>query len=301
MISVAACAGQGSPHAYVPPSPSVSAAASPTPLDSPGATPSALPTISPSNIAPPQPPSLACPGRYQAGHPLVSATVFAQVNGSLAILDVSDPLAPTLVCTVNNSPYPLQPIQWLSRSEFLLVLSQPNRLLDVDISRQSITTARELNGNVFEARLSPDRAWLATMESQADGSRLARLYGPTGERTLASYPIIGGHGGTIYGFGGPTIGFSPDGSLVLAVDYAANVDPTISDLQVFDLKGSRIVSAAKGIWAAWVNGSLFYAAGDRNVYRWARGAAPVAILQSDWLQPTVSPDGRSIEIGRAHV
>lgn len=76
--------------------------------------------------------------------------------------------------------------------------------------------------------------------------------------------------------------------------HAANVDPTISDLQVFDLKGSRIVSAAKGIWATWVNASLYFAGGDQNVYRWARGAAPVAILESDWLQPTVSPDGQSI-------
>jgi hypothetical protein len=224
----------------------------------------------------------------------VTATFFAEGYGSLAVLDVSDPLAPSVLCTVDNSPYPIQPVQWLSKSEFLLVLDRPNRLLDVDVARRSITTLRELNGNVFMARLSPDRAWLATMEGTPDGARLAKLYGQSGERTLAAYPMIGGHGGSIYGFGGPSIGFSSDGSLVLAVDYAANVDPTISDLQVFDLKGSRIVSAAKGIWAAWVNGSLFYAGGDRNVYRWARGAAPVEILPSDWLQPTVSPDGRSI-------
>ena len=282
LITVAACVGPSSPHAYV----------SPSSLNTSGATGSTVP-ISPNPTIPPQP-SLTCPGQYQAGHSLLTALLFTQGYGSLAVLDISDPLAPSLVCTVNNSPYPVQPIQWLSRSEFVLVLSQPNRLLDVDVARRSITTLRELNGSVFMARLSPDRAWLATMEGTLDGARMARLYGPSGEQTLAAYPMIGGHGGTIYGFGGPSIGFSADGSLVLAVDYAANVDPTISDLQVFDLKGSRIVSAAKGIWATWVNASLYFAGGDQNVYRWARGAAPVAVLDSDWLQPTVSPDGQSI-------
>lgn len=177
----------------------------------------------------------------------------------------------------------------------MLVQYEPNRLLDVDVARRTITTFRELNGTVFLARLGPDRAWLATMESKPDGTRLARLYGPSGARTLATFPMLGGHGGSIYGFGGPSIGFSPDGSLVLAVDYAANyVDPTVSNLQVFDLQGSRIVSAARGLWAVWINASLYYAGGDKNVYRWVRGASPVAILQSDWLQPTVSPDGQSI-------
>ena len=80
------------------------------------------------------------PGQYQAGHSLLTALLFTQGYGSLAVLDISDPLAPSLVCTVNNSPYPVQPIQWLSRSEFVLVLSQPNRLLDVDVARRSITT-----------------------------------------------------------------------------------------------------------------------------------------------------------------
>ena len=300
LISVVACGGTSAPRAYVPPSASAGVTASPTPLaspsamDSPAAPPSGVPTISPITAAMP-PPSLTCSRQYQPGHLLVAALLFSQGYGSLAILDVSDPLAPILLCTVNNSPYPLQPIQWLSRSEFLLVLSQPNRLLDVDISRQSITTARELNGNVFEARLSQDRAWLATMESQADGSRLARLYGRAGERTLASYPIIGGHGGTIYGFGGPTIGFSPDGSLVLAVDWGATAsNSTVPALQVFDLQGLQIVSAAGGLWGDWVNGSLYYSEGTQKVYKWVRGAAPVAVLQSSWWQPTTSPDGRTI-------
>jgi hypothetical protein len=175
----------------------------------------------------------------------------------------------------------------LSRSEFSLVRDRPNQLLDIDVARRSITILRELNGSVYMARYSPDRAWLATMESKPDGTRLARLYGPGGERTLATYPVIGGHGGSIYGFGGPTIGFSPDGSLVLAVDYAA-------DLQVFDLQGSQIVSASRALWAIWVKSSLYYTGSDRKVYKWIRGAAPVAILQSDWLEPAVSPDAQSI-------
>ena len=225
----------------------------------------------------------------------MAALLLSQAYGSLAVLDVSDPLAPSLVCTVNNSPYPLQPVQWLSRSEFLLVLGHPNRLLDVDVVRRSITTLRDLNGSVSLARLSPDRAWMATMESKPDGTELARLYGPSGERTLVTNPPVGGRGGSIYGFGGPSIGFSSDGSLVLADDWAVNqMDPTASNLQVFDLQGSRIASAARGLWVVWVNASLYYTGGDQKVYRWVRGAAPVAILQSDWLEPTVSPDGQRI-------
>jgi len=225
----------------------------------------------------------------------VIASFVSEGLGLLAVLDVADPLAPSRVCTLSNLPHTMEPIQWLSRSEFLLVSDRPNRLLAVDVARRTITTLRELNGGVYLARLSPDRAWLATMEGQADGRRLARLYGPSGERTLAIYPVLGGHGGSMYGFGGPSIEFSPDGSLVLAVDYAANyVDPAVLNLQVFDLQGSRIVSASKGLWAVWVNSSLYYTGGDHKAYKWARGSEPVAILQSDWLEPAASPDGQSI-------
>jgi len=297
LISLAACGGSSAPHALVTASTSASATASPTPSESPVATPSVIPAppIAPPSVAPPPPPNLTCAGQYQAEHPLLAAPIVAQGYGALAVLDVSDPLAPSLVCTVTNWPYANQPIQWLSRSEFLLVLpGRPNRILDVDVVRRSMTTFRDLNGDVGLARLSPDRAWLATMEYKTDGTSFARLYGPTGERTLAAYPVIGGHGGSIYGFGGPTIGFSPDGSLVVAVDYAANyVDSSVPNLQVFDLQGSRMLAAAKGLWAVWVKASLYYS-DDRNVYRWTRGSDPVAILHASWIQPAGAPDGRNL-------
>jgi hypothetical protein len=213
---------------------------------------------------------------------------------SLDVLDVADPFAPRLVCTLNNSPYPLQPVQWRSASEFLLLLTgRPNHLVDVNVASASITTFRDLNGSVYLAALSPDRAWMATMESGAGDTRVARLYGPAGVQTLATYPPAGGHGGTIYGFGGPTVEFSSDGSMVLTVDYEANYnDATVSDLQVFDLNGTRLTSAARGLWAVWDNASLYYDGGDGKVYKWVRGSAPVAVLPSGWLEPNVS--GQSI-------
>jgi hypothetical protein len=215
---------------------------------------------------------------------------------SLDVLDVADPFAPTLVCRLNNSPYPLQPVQWLSASDFLLTFSGlAYRLLDVDVARGSITTFRELDQGMFLASLSPDRAWLATMASGGDGSTIVRLSGPSGARTLVTYPPALGHGGTIYGFGGPNVEFSPDGSLVMAVDYEANrADSTVPNLEVFDLNGSRVVSAAKASWAVWAGTTLFYDGGDGKVYKWIRGGAPVAALQSGWLEPSVSPDGREV-------
>jgi hypothetical protein len=213
---------------------------------------------------------------------------------SLDVLEVADPFAPRLVCTVNNSPYPLQPVQWLSASKFLLLLTgPPNQLVDVNVASASITTFRELNGSVYLAALSPDRAWMATMESAAGDTRVARLYGPGGVQTLATYPPAAGHGGTFYGFGGPKIEFSSDGSMLLTVDYEANFnDATVSDLQVFDLNGTRLTSAARGLWAVWDEGSVYYDGGDHKVFRWVRGSAPVAILQSGWLESTAS--GQSI-------
>jgi hypothetical protein len=241
--------------------------------------------------------SLVCPNQYQAGHRLVVALEYSLAGyTSLDVLDVADPFAPRLVCRLNSSPYPLQPVQWVSASDFLLTLSGlAYRLLDVDVARGSMTTFRELDHGVFLASLSPDRAWLATMGAGGDGSTIVRLSGPSGARTLVTYPPAGGHGGTIYGFGGPNVMFSPDGSLVTAVDYEANsADPTIPNLQVFDLNGSRVVAADKASWAVWAGTSLFYDGGDRKVYKWIRGAAPVAALQSGWLEPSVSPDGQSI-------
>jgi hypothetical protein len=52
---------------------------------------------------------------------------------SLDVLDVADPLAPTLVCTVNYASYPVQRSQWLSPSEFAMYANNPTRLLDVDV------------------------------------------------------------------------------------------------------------------------------------------------------------------------
>ena len=237
-----------------------------------------------------------CTGRYQSGHQLLSAEEYSQAGyESIVVLDVSNPLAPTLVCRVNYPPYPIQPIQWLSASEFALVQpGHPARLIDVDVARQTITTIRQLSDSAYIASISADRAWLATMEAGADGGNVARLYGLAVARNLANFPPVGGHGGTIYGFGGPSIELSPDGSLVLAVDYGANyVSPTAPDLQVFDLQGNLLLSAAKGIWAAWDQTALYYDDGGK-VYRWVRGATPVAVGQADWLEPAVSPDGQHI-------
>jgi hypothetical protein len=242
-------------------------------------------------------PALMCQGRYQAGHPLVTASEFSLAGySSLAVLDVMNPLAPALVCTINYAPPPLQPMQWLSASEFALVQpGRPAHLIDVDVARQSITTIRALNDTTYLAAVSRDRAWLATMETGPDGGNVARLVGSAGPRTLATFPPAGGHGGTIYGFGGPNIEFSPDGSLVLALDYEANnFNPAVANLQVFDLKGSMVFSAAKGVWAVWGKTALYYSGGDGNVYRWVRGAPPAAVVQRDWLEPAVSPDGLSI-------
>lgn len=293
-VALVACSPTTARQATTPSPAATAPITPPSSPASPTTSANATPTPEPS-LEPVPPPSLVCSGRYQAGHHLVVAPVFSQAGyTSLDVLDVADPLAPVVVCTINNAPYPIQPVQWLSPSDFALVAFQPYRMLRVDISGRSITTDRQLKPSVVAA-LSPDRAWIATMEFDASGVNVARLYGPSGMRTLASYPAPGGHGGTIYGFGGPKIEFSPDGTLVLAVDYEANrVDSSVSDLQVFDLQGARVFSAAQGTWAVWVNSALYYTGGDQRVYRWVRGAAAAVVLQVGWIEPTVSPDGQTI-------
>jgi hypothetical protein len=69
----------------------------------------------------------------------------------------------------------------------------------------------------------------------------------------------------------------------------------VANLQVFDLKGSPVFSAAQGVWAVWDRAALYYSGGsDGKVYRWVRGVSPAAVVQADWLEPAVSPDGLSI-------
>jgi hypothetical protein len=296
---VAGCASAGTPNASASPTlavrPAATASASPAVSAEP-TSPSPTPTAQPSLLPVPAP-SLVCPNQYQVGHQLVVAPQYSLAGYvSLDVLDVADPFAPRLVCTLNNSPYPLQPIQWLSASDFLLTLSgQAYRLLEVDVARESVTTFRELEQGVFLTSLSPDRAWLATMVAGGDGTEIARLSGPPGVRSLVTYPPAGGHGGTIYGFGGPNVEFSPDGSLVMAVDFEANrFAPAVPNLQVFDLNGSRVASADKASWAVWAGSSLYYDGGDGKVYKWVRGSLPVVVLQSDWLEPNVSADGQAI-------
>lgn len=298
-IAFAACGGTTARQAATTPTPlatAVSPVGTPSSLESPTASASWVPSSQPSSLPLPSL-SLVCSGSYKAGHPLVVGAVFSLAGySSLDVLDVTDPLAPTLVCTVNNAPYPIQPIQWLSQSEFALVaIDQPSRMLRVDVSGRSITTLRQLNDYTAVTALSPDRTWLATMEGDPSGASFARLYGPSSTRTLASYPIPGGHGGTIYGFGGPKVGFSPDGSLVLSVDYQANQnDATVPNLQVFDLQGNRVFWSARGTWAVWAVAALYYDGGDGKVYRWVFGGQPVEVMRNYWIEPGVSPDGQSI-------
>jgi hypothetical protein len=173
--------------------------------------------------------------------------------------------------------------------------NNPTRLLDVDVGHGSITLIRPLDDRTYLAALNPDPTRFATMESNVSGTRFARLFGPYAKRTLATYPPAGGHGGTIYGFGGPTIEFSPDGSLVLAVDVEANfADPNVPDLQVFDLQGNRVFSAPRGTWAVWVKTALYYDGGDGRVYRWGPGGQPVQVMANGWIEPDVSPDSRHV-------
>lgn len=72
------------------------------------------------------------------------------------------------------------------------------------------------------------------------------------------------------------------------------MDPSVSDLQVFDLQGSRVFSAAQGTWAVWVSSALYYTGGDQKVYRWVRGAPAAVVMQVGWIEPAVSPDGQSV-------
>ena len=193
-LAVAACSGPSSPYAGGSPAFSSSPTARAAPatvssssVESPDQTPSASPTTQPTSLPVP-PPSLVCTGQYQSGHPLVTAMLFSQAGyGSLAVLDVADPLAPSAVCTINNSPYSIQRVQWLSATEFLLIstASQPSQILAVDVQRRTVSTLRTAGG-LGLAALSPDRNWLATMEAGDGGTTVARLYGPAGVRTMAT-------------------------------------------------------------------------------------------------------------------
>ena len=298
-VALAACGPASTPQARLTPSQVATSTATALPVPSPADSPSPTAIISPSpapSSIPIPPPSLVCPGKYQAGHPLVVASIYSPAGyESLDVLDVADPLAPTLVCTVNYASYPIQRSQWLSTSEFALVANNPPRLLDVDVGHRSIALIRPLDDGTYLAALSPDPTRFATMEANVSGTRFARLFGPYAKLTLATYPPAGGHGGTIYGFGGPTIEFSPDGSLVLAVDNEANfTDPAVPDLQVFDLQGNRLFWSSRATWAVWATSALYYDGADGVVYRWTYGAPPVGVTKTGWLEPDLSPDRRSI-------
>ncbi len=295
-VALAGCGGAHGPIAAATPS----LAATPTvvrpPVDSPSPTPITTPTQEPSSIPVPAA-SLVCPGQYHAWHPLVVASIYSQAGyQSLDVVDVADTLAPTLVCTVNYAPYPLQRLQWLSPDVFVMIPNdKPSRLVGVDVASQSMFPYRALPENAWLAGLGQNFMPLATMESVAGGTTAVRLSIGGGTQTLTTYPAAGGHGGTIYGFGGPTVEFSPDGKLVMAVDYQANFgDPTVADLQVFDLLGNRVFSSARGTWAVWTTSGLYYDGGDGNVYRWGFGGRPVAVMTNGWIEPDVSPDSRHI-------
>src|SRR6266849_3592276 len=145
-VALAACGPASTPQARVTPSQVATSTAPASPVPSPADSPSPTAIISPSpepSSIPIPPPSLVCPGKYQAGHPLVVGSIYSPAGyESLDVLDVADPLAPTLVCTVNYASYPIQRSQWLSPSEFAIVANNPLRLLDVDVSHGSIALIR---------------------------------------------------------------------------------------------------------------------------------------------------------------
>src|ERR1700693_6087665 len=288
-LALAGCQVSGSPNAQVP-----------------GA--SAPRTANPASIAPTQVPSpsaaanttqLTCNKPVTATHGLA---LFEYANSSvLGIMDVTDPLKPTLLCW-------LSPAQGgrFDQSSTKVVFWTGNTLGSADLSSGTVVQTDVLPATPSEGFFSSDGAEFAYRVGDNTNAGLStHLYrrGDHRDLTLYSQDPIGGHGGAPYGPLDQLV-FSPDNKELLDFNEFRPSSGTPPRFMVFRTADGSIAyqleTAAFGAWAATGSTVYFFVQGEQGFIGELDSVGPsgqaqtVAASINGFFWPRATPDGAAI-------
>jgi hypothetical protein len=262
---------------------------------------SASPTVSPASATPAPRPAgfttqLRCSGQASSAHALALFHDYGK-QSPLAILDVSDPQKPIVICTLA----PAEGGRFLSATK--VAFSAGDRLGLADLSTGTVVQTAQLRAVTFGGAFSRDGSRFAYQLWDDTGGLTLHLWSGGHDSTLYTQDPLGGHGGPGWASGPfSQLQFSPDGRELLDyILFRPMSGP--ANLQVFKLDGSPTVlykGTAPAVWAP--TGSLLYssfwpvrppttevdsidATGQRRI---------VASGLNGYYWPSMTPDGRSI-------
>jgi WD40-like Beta Propeller Repeat len=263
------------------------------------AVPSSTPTEAPSPTAATFASQLNCNKPVTATHGLA---LYEYAGASvLVILDVSDPLKPTLLCWLsgaNGGRFDQAPNQ--------IVFWTGNKLGAADLTSGKVVQTDTLPAAPVEGSFSGDGAQFAyrTGDNTVTGMSL-HLYRRANHRdiTLYSQDPIGGHGGAPFGPLDQLI-FSPDNKLLL--DYydfrpSSGTPPRFMLFRTAD--GSiayQLETAAFGAWAPTGSTMYFFVQGEQGFIGeldsvGASGQTQTVVTSiNGFFWPSVTPDGTAI-------
>jgi hypothetical protein len=239
--------------------------------------------------------------KLTCGDTHISATALAIYRPTLIpefveLLDVSNPLKPTLACTLS----PVSGVRILSATK--LAFWTGNELGRADLTSGAITPTARLAARADSGAFSRDGSKFAYRHYDDVSGMSLHLYVAGSDQSLYTQEPLGGHGGP-----GPSFGpidqleFSPDGTLLLDFNiFRPQSGP--AGLAVFKSDGSILFQSTTATGGAWspTSNTLFFSSigvpgATRELYRFAN--AQLNVVASGlpglfWLR--MSPDGSSI-------
>jgi hypothetical protein len=261
--------------------------------------PSTIPTETPSPTAAAFTSQLNCNKPVTATHGLA---LYEYAGASvLGILDVSDPLKPTLLCWLSGASggrfnqSPTQIVFWIG-----------NKLGAADLTSGKVVQTDTLATTPWEGSFSSDGAEFAYRVGDDTNTGLStHLYGRATHRDIRLYSQdpIGGHGGSPYGPLDQLL-FSPDNKLLL--DYYefrpnSGTPPRFMLFRTAD--GSiayQLETAAFGAWSATGSTVYFFVQGEQGFIGeldsvGTSGQAQTVVTSiNGFFWPRVTPDGTGI-------
>lgn len=222
---------------------------------------------------------------------------FATTSPFVEMLDVSNPLKPSIVCRMD----PAYGAHLISNTKLAFWIG--NELGTADLASGAITRTARLPAVAGKGAFSADGTKFAYRSYDAAGGMSLHLYVAGSDRTLYVQEPMGGHGGP-----GPSFGpfdqleFSPDGSLLLDAGVFRPQSAPATFI-VFRSDGSiafQSKTALNGTWSRAGNILFFFSQSqpgpigelDGMIVGGQREVLATGISGFFW--PRMSPDGRSI-------
>ena len=241
-------------------------------------------------------PKFSCKATPVPADPLVLMSGSASPLSSLIVLDVKDPLHPTLACVLSNA----NGGRFISGTKIVFWYS--TFVGTADLETGGLVWNRAFLNPPAAVSFNSDGTNWAWIEDDGTGARKTHLVVGGKDQVVLSRAPIGGHGGVPWG---PVsqLEFSASGQYLLTYTLFADAGGK-PNLIVYALDGTvayQSKTAKFGVWDGAGNRLYFLAAtavgsNAGTVVSWDPGGQPVVRSPklTSYFWPTLSPDGRTL-------